>query len=869
MTVEQTRLQEQYASNTNWLKWGPYLSERQWGTVREDYSPGGDAWNYISHDMARSKAYRWGEEGLAGLSDDQQLLCLSLALWNGADSILKERLFGLTNGEGNHGEDVKELYYYLDSTPTHSYLKILYKYPQAAYPYSWLVDENGRRGKHDPEFELIDTGLFNADRYFDVFVEYAKQSPEDILIHYTIHNRGPEEARLHVLPQFWYRNTWRWDNTAQKPQILFQGNNTLLFRSDRLDDYYCYADGDADFLFTENETNNQRLYGSANPTPFVKDGIHERVVHGNQQAVNPRREGTKAAIWYSVSVPAQGSVSIRLRLCRGKQTAPFEGFEDLMTTRIREADAFYAEKQTNTTSADERLVQRQAWAGMLWSKQYYFYNVNRWLTGDPGSPPPPASREEIRNDHWQHFVAENIMSMPDKWEYPWFAAWDLAFHCIAYAPIDPDFAKYQLSLLVSANYQHPNGQLPAYEWDFSDVNPPVQALAAWHVFKKDLELKGEPDYQFLEEIFQKLLLNFTWWINRKDSEGNNIFEGGFLGLDNIGVFNRSAPVPGGGHLEQADATSWVAMYALNMMRISMELAVQNRAYEAMAIKFSEHFLYIAGAIANFGDRSVGLWDDEDGFYYDLLRKPDGSWDRLRLRTIVGLIPMFATIIYEEAKWKNLPNLVQRLDWFWKQRPDLVELVSRWKDKKGDEEHLFSLLRGHRMKLLLRRMLDPNEFLSDYGIRSVSKIYSEHPFEYWLDGADYSVHYTPAESDSNMFGGNSNWRGPIWMPINFLLIQSLYRFHRYYTDDFRVEYPTGSGQYYSLQEIAQSLSQRLKSIFLRNDQGERPVFGGHPKLNQDAHFRDYILFHEYFHGDTGKGLGASHQTGWTGLIAVLQ
>jgi hypothetical protein len=866
MNAEQIRLQQHYSGQTSWLKWGPYLSERQWGTVREDYSAGGNAWNYITHDMARSKAYRWGEEGIAGISDNQQLLCMSLALWNGRDPILKERLFGLTNNEGNHGEDVKELYYYLDSTPTHSYLKMLYKYPQQAYPYSQLVQENARRSKHESEFELIDTGLFDRDEYFDVFIEYAKQSDEDLLIQYTIYNRGQANAHLHMLPQIWFRNTWLANET--KPQILYQGNNTLLLRSAQLGDYYCYADGTAEALLTDNESNDERLYGSGNASPYVKDGINNRVVNGDVDAVNPTHEGTKAAFWYQLNVPANDSVTIKLRLSKGKQATPFAGFDELIATRQTEADAFYATRQTAAASADEKMVQRQAWAGMLWSKQYYNYNVKRWLDGDPHEPAPPANRKHARNSHWKHFVAEDIISMPDKWEYPWFAAWDLAFHCITLAPVDADFAKKQLRLLVSANYIHPNGQLPAYEWDFSDVNPPVHALATWQVYETDRQLSGKDDLVFLEEIFQKLLMNFTWWVNRKDSEGNNIFEGGFLGLDNIGVFNRSAPVPGGGFLEQADGTSWMAMYSLNMMRIAMELALHNPAYESMAVKFAEHFLYIAGSLANMGEDSLGLWDDEDGFYYDVLRKPDGNWDRLRLRTLVGLIPMFAVTIFDEAKWKSLPMLTERLDWFMQQRPDLVNLVSRWKDTKGDQQHLFSLLRGHRMKLLLRRMLDTKEFLSDYGIRSISKIY-EKPYQYWLNGEDHSVKYTPAESDSSMFGGNSNWRGPIWMPINYLLIEALYRFHEYYTDDFKVEYPTGSNEYLTLEQIAQALSKRLKNIFLLNDKGERPVFGGHPKLNHDEHFKNYILFHEYFHGDNGKGLGASHQTGWTGLVALLR
>jgi hypothetical protein len=868
MSAEEQRLQQQYAKTNNWLKWGPYLAERQWGTVREDYSADGDAWNYITHDMARSKAYRWGEDGIGGFSDDCQQLCLSLALWNGNDHILKERMFGVTNAEGNHGEDVKELYYYLDSTPTHSYCKMLYKYPQAAFPYEQLLEENVRRGKLEPEYELIDTGIFDDDRYFDVFIEYAKAAENDIYIRYTVHNRGNQAAQLHLLPQIWFRNTWDWTDGTLRPQLYDQGNNQIMLRGAPLGDYHLYADGEPELLFTENESNNQQLYNSTNITTYVKDGINKRVVGNDLQAVNPKREGTKAAAWYQLNVKAKSSAEVYLRLTDVKSAEPFEGAAGIFTACMAEADEFYAGKQKPEASADEKLIQRQAWAGLLWSKQFYTYKVKRWLDGDPGEPAPPESRRYHRNNHWQHFLAQNIMSMPDTWEYPWFAAWDLAFHCIAFAPIDVEFAKQQLRLLVNADFMHPNGQLPAYEWDFGDANPPVHALAAWKVYKVERKSTGKGDVQFLEEIFQKLLINFTWWVNRKDSEGNNIFEGGFLGLDNIGVFNRSAPVPGGGLLEQADGTSWMAMYALNMMRIAMELAMHNPVYESMAIKFGEHFLYIAGSIANMGPDGNGLWDDEDGFYYDLLRKPDGNFDRLRLRTVVGLIPMFASIVWQQFKWEGLPRLAARLDWFMQQRPDLVQLVSRWKDTQGGEEHLFSLLRGHRMKMLLRRMLDPDEFLSDYGIRSLSKVYQQNPFDYRLDGADYRVDYAPAESDTGMFGGNSNWRGPIWMPINYLLIDSLYRFHDYYSDDFKVEYPTGSGQYSTLRQIGEAIGQRLKRIFLRDENGERPVFGGHPKLNHDEHFKDYILFHEYFHGDTGKGLGASHQTGWTGLIAII-
>lgn len=868
LNPEQQRLTSHYNQETNWLKWGPYVSDRQWGTVREDYSYNGEVWDYTTHDSARSKAYRWGEEGIGGFSDDQQNICIGLALWNGKDAILKERLFGLTNGQGNHGEDVKELYYHLDSSPTHSYMKMLYKYPFQAFPYELLLSENAKRSKTESEYELIDTGLFDHDEYGDVFIEYAKNKEEDLLIKYTVFNRSAAPVTLDVIPQIWYRNTWFDGQHGAKPEILNQGNHILLLRSDNIGDYHCYTDGNPKFLFTDNETNNQRLYQSDNVSRFVKDGINEFIVNGNQNAVNPDNLGTKAGIWYHLTIPAGESSTIRIRLSKNKIAQPFNDFEDIFSLRLQETDTFYAVKQADTTNADEKSMQRQAWAGMFWNKQFYSFDVNRWLNGDAGQHAPPKQRRTGRNSHWKHFVANDILSMPDKWEYPWFAAWDLAFHCISFAPLDPDFAKEQLRLMVSANYMHPSGQLPAYEWDFGDVNPPVHAMATWHVYLADKVVKGKGDINFLVEIFNKLLLNFTWWVNQKDSEGNNIFEGGFLGLDNIGVFNRSQPVPGGGFLEQADGTSWMAMYALNMLQISMELSLHFDVFESMAIKFSEHFLYIAGSISNMGEDAIGLWDEEDGFYYDMLRRPDGSADRLRLRSLVGLIPMFAQIVFDESKWGKLPKLKERLEWFMLQRPDLVQLVSHWTDTKGSDQHLLSLLRGHRMKLLLKRMLDPNEFLSDFGIRSVSKAYCAYPFNYQLDGMDYTVKYIPAESDSGMFGGNSNWRGPMWMPVNYLIIESLKNFQEYYTDDFKVECPTGSGQFLSLKEIAALLSKRLKCIFLKNDAGERPVSGGNPKFNHDPHFKDYILFHEYFNGDNGKGLGASHQTGWTGLIALL-
>lgn len=868
LNSEESRLESHYNGKTNWLKWGPYVSDRQWGTVREDYSQDGDVWNYVSHDAARSKAYRWGEDAIGGFSDEGQFLCIGLALWNGKDPILKERLFGLTNEQGNHGEDVKEIYFHLDSTPTHSYMKMLYKYPLQEYPYGQLLEENARRSKDQPEFELIDTGILDQDEYLDVFIEYAKNSEEDLLIQYTIWNRSKMAATVSVIPQIWFRNTWQTGQSSVKPEILYQGNNHLLIRSADLGDYYGYADGQPIYLFTDNESNNELLYNSPNVSPYVKDGIHKAIIEGKKAAVNPDQAGTKVGIHYPITVAAGESHRISIRLSAQKIAEPFENFDQVFVLRRADADNFYASRQPGSLSAEEKAMKRQAWAGMFWNKQFYSYDVNRWLKGDPGQPVPPEKRKKGRNSRWKHFVANDILSMPDKWEYPWFAAWDLAFHCISYATVDADFAKQQLRLMVSTNYMHPSGQLPAYEWDFGDVNPPVHAMAAWHVYQIDKRNKGRGDLNFLIDIFNKLLLNFTWWVNQKDSEGNNIFEGGFLGLDNIGVFNRSQPVPGGGFLEQADGTSWMAMYALNMLQISMELASYHRVFEAMSIKFSEHFLYIAGSISDMGEDASGLWDDGDGFYYDMLRKPDGSADRLRLRSLVGLIPMFAQVVFEEAKWEKLPRLKQHMDWFMKQRPDLVQLVSHWTDTKGNNQHLLSLLRGHRMKLLLKRMLDTKEFLSDHGVRSVSKVYFEEPFRYHLDGSDYIVKYIPAESDSNMFGGNSNWRGPVWLPVNYLIIESLRNFQQYYTDEFKVECPTGSGQYLTLAEIADFLSGRLKGLFLRNKDGERPVSGGHPKFNHDPFFKDYILFHEYFNGDDGKGLGASHQTGWTGLVALL-
>lgn len=859
---------EKLKNPQTWRKWGPYLSERQWGTVREDYSESGDAWDFISHDMSRSKTYRWGEDGIGGLSDDNQFLCLATSYWNGEDAILKERLFGLTNNEGNHGEDVKEMYYYLDNVPSHSYMKFLYKYPQTKFPYEKLLKENKKRGKQDSEYELIDTGIFDDDQYFDVFTEYVKNSENDILIQYTVHNRSSKKATLHFLPTLWFRNTLEWSE-ADKPTISPMDSNVLLLQTKKLGKYYCYLEEEAIFLFTENESNDQKLYGVDNQVPYVKDGIHEFVVNGIKEAVSPQQSGTKAAIYYQKEILGTKSITIRLRLTDKKTDAPFKDFDKIYKQQLAFADEFYNEKHGNKKE-DEKLVQRQAWAGMLWSKQYYFYYVKNWLEGDKGEPTPPEKHQHSRNSDWKHVMAADIISMPDNWEYPWFAAWDLAFHCIPLASIDVQFAKDQILLLIMERYMHPNGQLPAYEWNFSDVNPPVHSLAAWKVYKMEKDQTGKGDIEFLQKVFHKLILNFNWWVNRKDTEGNNIFEGGFLGLDNIGVFDRSKPLPGGGILEQSDGTSWMAMYALSMMRIAMEISYKHPVYEDMAVKFSEHFFYIAGAMANMNNtEGAGLWDEEDGFYYDMLHTEDGGWERLRLRTLVGLLPLIAVEVIEEKNWDKLPGLVSHIQWFTGQRPDLAALVSNWVGQDGNGNlQLLSLLRGHRMKCLLRRMLDENEFYSDYGIRSISKIYEKDPFNIKVGDENFTVKYTPAESDTGMFGGNSNWRGPIWMPVNYLLIDSMHHFHDYYGDDFKIEIPTNSGNYATIKDAANQVAKRLTFIFLKDENGKRAVFGDNKKLQEDPHFKDYIVFHEYFNGDTGKGLGASHQTGWTGLVALL-
>ncbi len=876
--AEKRRLEEARAGDLPWRKWGPYLSERQWGTVREDYSPQGNAWEYFPHKHARSRAYRWGEDGLAGISDEDQRLCLALALWNGKDPILKERLFGLTNSEGNHGEDVKEVYYYLDATPTHSYLKMLYKYPQREFPYALLVEENRRRDRNQPEYELLDTGVFDDDRYFDVFVEYAKAGPEDVLLLVTVHNRGPAEATLHLLPQLWFRNTWSWTGEIHKPQISVGGHATLLASHADLGDYFLYAENDPELIFCENETNVSRLYGVNGATGFYKDAFHDYLVQGDRQAVNSELVGTKAAVHSVLTIPAHGVQQVRLRLVNGRVADPFGRFTDILNGRRHETDAFYAELQAEITDADARAVQRQAFAGMIWSKQFYYYDVCEWLKGDPAQPAPPPERRRGRNSDWTHLNNADIISMPDKWEYPWYAAWDLAFHCIPLALVDSEFAKDQLVLLTREWYMHPNGQLPAYEWNFCDVNPPVHAWATWRVFQIDRKQRGDcGDLAFLERVFHKLLLNFTWWVNRKDAQGRNIFQGGFLGLDNIGVFDRSKPLPTGGFINQADGTSWMAMYCLHLMRIALELALHNPVYQDVATKFFEHFLSIAEAMTAIGGEpgveapgtsGVGLWDENDEFFYDELILPDGRMQRLKLRSIVGLIPLFAVETLEPELLNKVPEFQRRLRWFLNYRPDLARLVSRWEEPGRGERRLLSLLRGHRMKRLLKRMLDQTEFLSEHGVRSLSQVYRDHPYSLWLDGMHQTVRYLPAESDSGMFGGNSNWRGPIWFPVNYLIIESLQRFHHYYGDDFKIECPTGSGQYLTILAVAEELTRRLTRLFLRDASGRRPILAYHPKLHNDPHFRDYVLFHEYFDGDTGRGVGAAHQTGWTGLVAKL-
>ncbi len=869
-TAEHRRLADGTPGDGNWKRWGSYLSERQWGTVREDYSPHGNAWEYFPHDMARSRAYRWGEDGIAGVCDDQQRLCLALALWNGRDPILKERLFGLTNAEGNHGEDVKELYYYLDATPTHSYMRMLYKYPQREFPYGRLVEENRRRGKGQPEFELVDTGIFDDGRYFDVSVEYAKAAPSDILMRITVHNRATEAASIEVLPQLWFRNTWSWRGAPTRPRLNSLGQAAISARHPDLGAYVLHCEGSPALLFCDNETNFRRVFGTAPASGHFKDAFHEFVVGGRHEAVSSEQSGTKAAAHYRLRVPAGEALQLRLRLVHGGQSPQaFADFDAIVALRQREADEFYAALQAGIADPDQRCVQRQAFAGMLWSKQFYHYDVPQWLDGDPAQPLPPPERLEGRNDDWRHLNNADVLSMPDKWEYPWYAAWDLAFHCIPLALIDPAFAKSQLVTLGRAWYMHPNGQLPAYEWALGDVNPPVHAWSAWRVFEIDRRQRGDHgDLAFLERILHKLMLNFTWWVNRKDIDGSNIFQGGFLGMDNVGVFDRDAPLPTGGHINQSDGTSWMAMYSLNLMRIALELAQHNPVYEDIATKFFEHFMQIAGAMSNMSGAGLGLWDEQDAFFYDVLQMPDGTRVPLRLRSMVGLVPLFAVETLDAALLDKVPDFRRRLNWFLKYRPELASLVSHWQEPGHSDRRLLSLLRKHRMKCLLRRMLDESEFLSDYGVRSLSRHYRDAPYVFSSGGRSFSVSYQPAESSSGVFGGNSNWRGPIWFPVNFLIIESLQKFHYYYGDDFRIECPTGSGKFLTLDGVAGELTRRLTRLFLRDGQGLRPDLLQHGKLASDPHFRDCVLFHEYFDGDNGCGLGAAHQTGWTGLIAKL-
>jgi hypothetical protein len=870
INAEKQRMLEQNSGEAAWRFWGPYLSERQWGTVREDYSEDGDAWQYFSHDHARSRAYRWGEDGIAGFCDEKQRLCLGLALWNERDPILKERLFGLTNGEGNHGEDVKELYYYLDATPSHSYLKMLYKYPQQAFPYTTLIEQNQKRGRDMPEFELLDTGIFNDDRYFDVFIEYAKAAADDILMLITVHNRGTAPAPLHLLPQIWFRNTWSWGYDGIRPALSADSSGIAIEHAE-LGSYHCYFGGDPNLLFCDNETNIRRLYNQ-HGSGYFKDAFHEYIVHGNRHAVNPQRNGTKAAGHYRFSVPAHGKAEVRLRLSKHRNPQPFNDFDALFDTRRKEADGFYAELQLALPDDDTRLIQRQALAGMIWSKQFYYFDIPQWLNGDPATVSPPVERRHGRNSDWQHLNNADIISMPDTWEYPWYAAWDLAFHCVTLAMIDPAFAKNQLLLMAREWYMHPNGQMPAYEWNFGDANPPVHAWAAWEVYKSECQCSdGTGDLDFLERIMHKLIINFTWWVNRKDADGNNVFQGGFLGLDNIGVFDRSAPLPAGGHIDQADGTSWMAMYCLNLMRIALELALHDRAYEDIATKFFEHFLYIAKAMDNIGGEQcqcVGLWDEEDQFFYDALRSPDGRTVPLKVRSMIGLIPFYAVEIIEPELLDRLPDFKRRMRWFLDYRPDLASLVADWNVPGKGNRHLLSLLGAHRMKKLLYRMLDETEFLSDYGVRSLSRAHHGQPYVVSCASSAMSVYYQPGEAESGMFGGNSNWRGPIWFPVNYLLITSLRRFAGFYGDSFTIECPTGSGILLSINDVADELSARLTRIFRKDEHGRRPAYGQNQKLQNDPHFNDYLLFHEYFHGDTGHGLGASHQTGWTGLVAKL-
>jgi len=885
-TAEHQRLQDHLDRKVNWKKWGPYLSERAWGTVREDYSADGSAWEYFPHDHARSRAYRWGEDGIAGISDRHQYICFALSLWNHNDPILKERLFGLTGSQGNHGEDVKEYYFYLDATPTHSYLKMLYKYPQATFPYADLVAENRHRGFNDFEYELLDTGIFDDHRYFDVFVEYAKADSDDMLIKVTAHNRGPDTAPLDLLPTIWFRNTWSWGydsgpmgDVPSRP-VLKQFNGSKARSGMRLShpaagDYFFYADrldadGQPQLLFTDNDTNTQRLFGRPNGSTHVKDAFHHHVVDGKRNVVNPTGEGTKAAAWYRCQVPSKGSCTLQLRLSAVASDTPFDDFRTSFDRRVTEADEFYAAIQRTDISPDQRQIQRQALAGMIWTKQFFYYNVEQWLQGDPAQPEVPPSRAGGRNHEWEHLNNFDVISMPDKWEYPWYAAWDLAFHAIPLALVDAAFAKRQLNLMTREWYMHPNGALPAYEWKLGDVNPPVHAWAAWRVYKIDAKQQGRPDTQFLEGMFHKLLMNFTWWVNKKDGEGRNVFQGGFLGLDNISVFDRSAPLPTGGHIDQSDGTAWMGFYCLVLLKIALALAKEDPVYQDTAGKFFEHFLRIARAMTGDYRGGLSLWNEEDGFFYDALHLPDGNLVPLKVRSLVGLMPLLAVETLEHDLVESLPVFKRRLNWFFENRIYLRDggNVACVKDPGENSRRLLSIVNRDRLVKVLKPMLDEKEFLSPYGIRSVSKFHQDHPYTFHVDGQAHTIGYQPAESRSGLFGGNSNWRGPIWFPINYLLIESLQKFNHYYGDSLKVECPTGSGRIMNLGEVATELSRRLTKMFLRNGNGERPIYGGQRVFQDDPHWRDHILFYEYFHGDNGAGLGATHQTGWTGLVAKL-
>ena len=903
LTPEQIRLQEHTDKKANWKKWGPYLSERQWGTVREDYSPNGDAWDFFPHEHARSRTYRWGEDGILGLCDDRQLLCFGLSMWNGKDPILKERFFGLTGTEGNHGEDVKEYYFYLDSTPTHSYMKALYKYPQGEYPYQRLLEESQQRDRKAPEFELMNTGIFEGDRYFDVQVEYAKATDDDTLIQISVTNRGPEAAEMHLLPTLWFRNTWSWDSPSLKPSLqasLTNGEVSMIAsRHPELDDAWLYCqtprahkvtasknaagqwielDSDqadaSGLIFTENETNKELLFDVKNKSPYVKDAFHRYVINEEHAAINPQQTGTKSAVHYRLNIAAGETQQIRLRLANDSNiTDPLGNtFEQILSTRQEEADKFYHQLAPFVQNKDLSNVQRQAFAGMMWGKQYYLYDVSTWLKGDPSTINPPTERKRGRNKHWHHLDTQDILSMPDTWEYPWFAAWDTAFHCLPLALIDVEFAKQQLDVMTREWYMHPNGQLPAYEWAFGDVNPPVHAWATWRVYKIEKKMTGTGDRLFLERLFQKLLLNFTWWVNRKDTEGNNVFEGGFLGLDNIGVFDRSKPLPTGGRLEQADGTSWMAMYCLDMLAISLELALENPVYEDMATKFFEHFIYIAEAMNSTGENATQLWDEDDGFFYDVLHLPDKTRFPIKIRSLVGLMPLYAVTTLEPELMERLPGFNERLEWFETNRPKLARNVTTIEIESHDgvrqKRRMLSVVKPDKLRRILAKMLKPHEFLAPTGIRALSRFHKDNPYTFDVNGKVYRVDYEPAESSLWLFGGNSNWRGPVWFPTNYLLIESLQRYHHFFGDDFKIECPYGSGDEMNLWGVATKLEQRMIGTFLKDENGNRPVYGNNRTFQTDPHWQDYILFYEYFNGDTGEGLGASHQTGWTGLVAKL-